>query len=132
MEDKTAPPLSLQAAAANYRNAVERYRAAQAAVKAASNAARAYADPDACPELDAACDASDNARATMHAAGQVLLDAAAVTIPPAEMPPCDLDDRASIVAFLESLASAFEGPEADLTRTLAAQVARGDDRRGGQ
>lgn len=59
-----------------------------------------------------------------------LLDAAAVTIPPAEMPPCDLDDRASIVAFLESLASAFEGPEADLTRTLAAQIARGDDLRG--
>ena len=42
------------------------------------------------------------------------------------------DETRAIVAFLESLASAFEGPEADLTRTLAAQVARGDDRRGGQ
>jgi hypothetical protein len=40
------------------------------------------------------------------------------------------ETRASIVAFLESLASAFEGAEADLTRTLAAQIDRGDDLRG--
>jgi len=76
---------------------------------------------------------------------------ALVPLTPAEMPPCDLDDRASIVAFLnakvqEHNAAAREvrnevsystakaamhaaaSTAAVLCSTLATQVARGDDR----
>jgi len=86
--------------------------------------------------------------ANVRAAATLIGKDIEVRLPAASMPACDLDDRASIVAFLNAeglkfLEAAQFADQSDLgtgyrltaksslLRTLAAQIARADDRNGG-